>query len=131
MSSSGRQISTDWATANTFLHSRDAEARNKLKTCSVGLIVWEDNAAERHHRGESGQSTSGVLWSLLSGSLWLFRITMSSLDRKIEQILSSGDGSVDRLSDIVNELVDSEAYVQLQTVLNRIVGDNVPQQVRG
>lgn len=54
----------------------------------------------------------------------------SSLDRKIEQILSSGDGCVDRLSDIVNELVDSEAYVQLQTVLNRIVGDNVPQQVR-
>ena len=54
----------------------------------------------------------------------------SSLDRKIEQILNSGDGSVDRLSDIVNELVDSEAYVQLQTVLNRIVGDNVPQQVR-
>lgn len=54
----------------------------------------------------------------------------STLDRKIEQILISGDGSVDRLSDIVNELVDSEAYVQLQAVLNRIVGDNVPQQVR-
>lgn len=56
---------------------------------------------------------------------------MSSLDRKIDQILSSGDGSADRLSEIVNELVDSEAYGQLQTVLNRIVADNVPQQVRG
>lgn len=55
----------------------------------------------------------------------------SSLDRKVDQILSSGDGIADRLSDIVNELVDSEAYGQLQTVLNRIVGDSVPQQVRG
>ena len=52
------------------------------------------------------------------------------LDRKIDLILSSGDGIADRLADIVNELVDSEAYRQLQTVLNRIVGDNVPQQVR-
>lgn len=56
---------------------------------------------------------------------------MSSLDRKVDQILNSGDGSADRLSEIVNELIDSEAYGQLQTVLNRIVGDNVPQQVRG
>jgi hypothetical protein len=51
------------------------------------------------------------------------------MERKIDQILTAGEGSVDRFRDLINELVESEAYSQLQVLLNRILGDNIPQQV--
>ena len=54
----------------------------------------------------------------------------SSLDRRIEQIISSGEGGIERLADVVNELIDSEAYSHLQTFLTRILGENIQQQVQ-
>ena len=54
----------------------------------------------------------------------------SSLDRRIEQIISSGEGGIERLADVVNELIDSEAYNHLQTFLVRILGENIQQQVQ-
>jgi hypothetical protein len=51
------------------------------------------------------------------------------MERKIDQILTAGEGSVNRFRDLINELVESEAYSQLQVLLNRILGDNIPQQV--
>lgn len=54
----------------------------------------------------------------------------SSLDRRIEQIISSGEGSTERLNDVINELIESEAHTHLQAVLTRILGENVHQQVR-
>jgi hypothetical protein len=53
----------------------------------------------------------------------------SALERRIEQIISSGEGISDRLTSLINELVDSEAYSQLPTVLTRVLGDHIPQQV--
>ena len=117
----------------TAHHRRDAYARDEQRIRPADLTVWESNSTLLHLI-EGGHSTPGVLRSQLSRSLcslWSAMDGKSSLDRKVDQILSSGDGIADRLSDIVNELVDSEAYGQLQTVLNRIVGDSVPQQVRG
>lgn len=54
----------------------------------------------------------------------------NSLDRRIEQIISSGEGNIERLNDTVNELIDSEAYSQLQALLTRILGENIHQQVQ-
>jgi hypothetical protein len=51
------------------------------------------------------------------------------MERKIDQILTDGWGCVDRFHELINELVESEAYSQLQVLLNRILGDNIPQQV--
>jgi hypothetical protein len=53
----------------------------------------------------------------------------NALERRIEQIISSGEGISDRLTNVINELVDSEAYSQLPTVLSRVLGDHIPQQV--
>lgn len=53
----------------------------------------------------------------------------NSLERKIEQIISSGEEISDRLANVINELVESEAYSQLPTVLSRILGENIQQQV--
>lgn len=52
------------------------------------------------------------------------------MERKIEQILTAGEGSIERFRDLINELIESEAYSQLQVLLNRILGDNIPQQVK-
>lgn len=54
----------------------------------------------------------------------------SSLERKIDQIISSGEGSVNRLHAVIDELLDSEAYQSMQVLFSRILGDSVPQQVR-
>mmetsp|Transcript_992 Transcript_992/g.1093 ORF Transcript_992/g.1093 Transcript_992/m.1093 type:complete len:405 (+) Transcript_992:155-1369(+) len=53
----------------------------------------------------------------------------NALERRIEQIISSGEGISDRLTNVINELVDSEAYSQLPTVLSRVLGDHIPQQI--
>jgi hypothetical protein len=51
------------------------------------------------------------------------------MERKIDQILTDGWGCVDRFRELIKELIESEAYSQLQVLLNRILGDNIPQQV--
>lgn len=53
----------------------------------------------------------------------------SSLERKIDQILSSGEGSVNRLYAVIDELLESEAYPSMQILFSRVLGDSVPQQV--
>ena len=53
----------------------------------------------------------------------------SSLERKIDQILSSGEGSVNRLFAVIDELLESEAYPSMQILFTRVLGDSVPQQV--
>ena len=53
----------------------------------------------------------------------------SSLERKIDQILSSGEGNVNRLFAVIDELLESEAYPSMQILFTRVLGDSVPQQV--
>jgi hypothetical protein len=54
---------------------------------------------------------------------------MTSLERRIDQIFSSGEDINGRFATVIDELVDSEAYLQLRVVLNKLLGDTVPQQV--
>jgi hypothetical protein len=57
---------------------------------------------------------------------------MSSLERRVDQILSSSaDAKIvsDRISDVVSELIDSEAYGQLSVVLSRILAETSQHQV--
>ena len=51
------------------------------------------------------------------------------MERKIDQILSSGEGSVNRLFAVIDELLESEAYPSMQILFTRVLGDSVPQQV--
>ena len=54
-----------------------------------------------------------------------------SIERRIEQILGLTlvkDVS-DRLTETIDEIIDCEAFDQLQIVIHRILAENVPYQV--
>lgn len=58
---------------------------------------------------------------------------MSSLERRVDQALASGTADLklvsDKIAEIINELIESEAYGQLNVVFNRILMDNSQHQV--